>query len=111
MIESWLFLGVILGIALIAKNQSLIIATVVVLILKLIPQTDKWMTLIQSKGINWGVTVITVSILIPIATGQIGFKDLVNAFKTPVGWIAVLCGIGVSLLSSKGVGLLVEAQK
>ena len=106
MIESWLFLGVILGIALIAKNQSLIIATVVVLILKLIPQTDKWMTLIQSKGINWGVTVITVSILIPIATGQIGFKDLVNAFKTPVGWIAVLCGIGVSLLSSKGVGLL-----
>ncbi len=52
MIESWLFLGVILGIALIAKNQSLIIATVVVLILKLIPQTDKWMTLSNQKGLT-----------------------------------------------------------
>lgn len=111
MLESWLFLAIILGIAVVAKNQSLMIATAVVLLLKLIPQTDKWMAAIQTKGINWGVTVITISILIPIATGQIGFKDLLNAFKSPVGWVAVLCGVGVSLLSSKGVGLLAASPE
>ncbi|MGX7419217.1 DUF441 domain-containing protein [Carnobacterium gallinarum] len=111
MFESWLFLAIILGIGIVAKNQSLIIATAVVLVLKLIPQTDKWMEAIQTKGINWGVTVITISILIPIATGQIGFRELLNAFKSPLGWIAVICGVGVSLLSSKGVGLLAASPE
>ena len=31
---------------------------------------------IQAKGINWGVTVITFAVLAPIASGEIGFKDL-----------------------------------
>lgn len=106
LLESWLFLGIILIIALIAKNQSLIIATAFILLIKLIPQTDKLLEMVQLKGINWGVTIITASILVPIATGQIGFKDLLEAFRSPVGWVAILCGIGVSLLSSKGVGLL-----
>ena len=74
--ESWLFLALVLLIAIFGHNSSLIIATVVVMALKLIPYTAKWLPLIQHKGINWGVTVISVAILIPIATGQIGFNDL-----------------------------------
>lgn len=69
--ESWLFLALVLLIAIFGHNSSLIIATVVVMVLKLIPYTAKWLPLIQHKGINWGVTVISVAILIPIATGQI----------------------------------------
>lgn len=109
--ESWLFLLGILLIGLVAENTSLIVATAVVLGLKAIPQTVKWLPMIQSKGIHWGVTVITVAILIPIATEQIGFKELLTAFKSPIGWIAILCGIGVSLLSSRGVGLLAESPE
>lgn len=58
--------------------------------------------MIQAKGINLGVTVISVAILIPIATGQIGFKDLINTFKSPAGWIAILAGIAVAILSRYG---------
>ncbi|MGY3777617.1 DUF441 domain-containing protein [Isobaculum melis] len=104
--ESWLFLLLILAVGLIAKNTSLIIATAAVLALKAVPQASKLFPMIQSKGINWGVTIITVAILIPIATEQIGFKELLSAFKSPVGWVAIICGVGVSLLSSRGVGLL-----
>ncbi|MBD5431456.1 DUF441 domain-containing protein [Lactobacillus agrestimuris] len=104
--ESWLFLGLVLLVALVGKNTSLIIATGVVMVLKLLPFAAKWMPVIQSKGINWGVTVISVAILIPIATGQIGFKDLINTFKTPAGWIAVLAGIAVAILSKYGVDQL-----
>ena len=68
--ESWLFLGLILVVALVGKNMSLIIATGVVMLLKLIPFSAKYMPVIQAKGINWGVTVISVAILIPIATGK-----------------------------------------
>ncbi|MCO6541338.1 MAG: DUF441 domain-containing protein [Lactobacillus sp.] len=104
--ESWLFLLIIFFIAILGKNQSLQIASVVVIIMKLIPHTKNLMQIIQNKGINWGVTVISVAILMPIALGQIGFKDLFNAFKSPAGYIAVLCGILVAVLSAKGVGLL-----
>lgn len=104
--ESWLFLGLVLVVALVGKNMSLIIATAVVMLLKLLPFTTKWLPIIQSKGINWGVTVISVAILIPIATGQIGFKDLWQTFKTPAGWIAVAAGIAVAILSRYGVDQL-----
>ncbi|MGQ5709235.1 DUF441 domain-containing protein [Lactobacillus sp. PSON] len=104
--ESWLFLALVLAVALVGKNTSLIIATGVVMLLKLLPFTTKWLPVIQSKGINWGVTVISVAILIPIATGQIGFKDLFQTFKTPAGWIAVAAGIAVAILSRYGVDQL-----
>jgi uncharacterized membrane protein (DUF441 family) len=110
-LESWLFLLIILAVSYFGKNQSLLIATGVVLALKLIPNTAKLLNTIQAKGINWGVTVISVAILVPIATGQIGFRDLLNAFKSPVGYVAVTCGVLVAVLSAKGVGLLSQSPE
>lgn len=104
--ESWLFLALVLLIAVFGHNQSLIIATAVVMVLKLLPFAQKWLTVIQQRGINWGVTVISVAILIPIATGQIGFSDLWKAFRSPAGWIAVAAGIAVAILSKYGVNQL-----
>lgn len=105
--NSWLFLAFIALIAFLGKNRSLLIAALVVMAIKLVsPISAKLFPVIQAKGINWGVTVISIAILIPIATGQITFKDLLNAMKTPAGWIAVLCGIAVAIFSKQGVGLL-----
>lgn len=89
--QSWLFLALVLVVAAIGKNMSLVIASIVVMLLKFIPYTRQWFPVIQAKGINWGVTIISIAILIPIATGQITFKDLWQAFKMPAGWIAVAC--------------------
>lgn len=105
--ESWLFLSVILIISLLAKNNSLALATVIVMVLKLLgPITKNLMTIVHSKGINWGILIITISILIPIATGEITFFNLIEAFKTPIGWIAIFCGILVAVLSARGVSLI-----
>ncbi|EAG9231184.1 DUF441 domain-containing protein [Listeria monocytogenes] len=104
--ESMLFLLLFLLLGLIAKNNSLIIAVAVVILLKLFHVDGKAMEMIQAKGINWGVTIITVAILIPIATGQIGFKDLIDSFKSAAGWIGLGAGITVSILAKKGVGYM-----
>ncbi|WP_121611456.1 DUF441 domain-containing protein [Mesobacillus foraminis] len=106
--EPFLFLGLLLVIALIAKNQSLIIAVILLLILKISGLDSKGFSFIQSKGINWGVTVITIAVLAPIASGEIGFKDLSGAFKSPYAWIALISGILVALLAKGGVTLLSE---
>ncbi len=103
-----LFLLLLLVIALIAKNSSLIIAVAFLLIMKVFGVDSKLFAILQSKGINWGVTVITIAVLAPIASGDIGFKDLSSAFKSPYAWIALISGIVVALLAKGGVSLLTE---
>ncbi|MFN2747668.1 MULTISPECIES: DUF441 domain-containing protein [Bacillus] len=103
-----LFLLLLLAIALVAKNQSLIIAVSVLLLIKLVGLDQKLFPAIQSKGINWGVTVITIAVLVPIATGEIGFKQLGEAVKSYYAWIALGAGILVALIAKNGITLLAE---
>lgn len=110
-VESWIFLLLIALVAFLGKNQSLLIAVGVVIALKLIPLAAPVLTLIHAKGINWGVTIISIAILVPIATGEIGLRDLINAFKSPIGWVAIVCGILVAMLSAKGVGLIADSPE
>jgi uncharacterized membrane protein (DUF441 family) len=104
--ESVLFLGLLLVIGFIAKNSSLMISIGVLFFLKVLGMDSKIFSYIQTKGINWGVTVITIAVLAPIASGEIGFKDLTGAFKSPYAWVALISGMLVALLAKGGVKLL-----
>jgi len=106
MMETYLFLCLLLAISLVAKNQSLTIATIVLLFIKFFKNNGKIFVAFQSKGINWGVTIITIAVLTPIATGEIGFKQLYDSLKSPYAWIALFSGIAVALLAKNGVTLL-----
>jgi len=86
-LESFIFLGLILLVGAITQNKSIVYATIFVLILKVLfnitesyklkgIDIQNFMTQFRKEGINWGVLVITVAILIPIATGEIGFSHL-----------------------------------
>ncbi|TQR24682.1 DUF441 domain-containing protein [Bacillus safensis] len=101
-----LFLVLLLVIALIAKNNSLILAVSVLIAIKLVGMDQKIFPVLQSKGINWGVTVITIAVLVPIATGDIGFKQLGEAMKSSYAWIALGAGILVALIAKNGIVLL-----
>ncbi|WLR61786.1 DUF441 domain-containing protein [Pseudalkalibacillus hwajinpoensis] len=101
-----IFLLILLGIALVAKNSSLIIAVVVLLLIKAVGLGDKVFPIFQSKGISWGVTIITIAVLVPIASGEIGFKQLGEAVKSSYAWIAMGAGVFVAIIASKGILLL-----
>jgi uncharacterized membrane protein (DUF441 family) len=104
--EPIIFLIGLLIIGIAAKNQSLMIAVGFLLLLKFTGLGAKWFSFIQQKGINWGVTIITIAVLIPIATGDIGFKQLQESLKSYYAWIALLSGIFVAIIASKGLHLL-----
>lgn len=106
--EPSVFLFVLLVIGYIAKNQSLMVAVIFLLIMKVIGLDTKAFSYLQSKGINWGVTVITIAVLAPIASGEIGFRNLSTAFKTPYAWVALISGMAVALLAKGGITLLAE---
>ena len=72
--QTWLFLALIMLIAYLGKNMSLMIATGFVMLVKLLPFTDKLFDFIHAKGINWGVIIITIAVLVPIATVRLGLR-------------------------------------
>lgn len=109
--ESYLFLALIMVIAYLSKNNSLLIAVAVVLCLKLLPYSSTLFTWLNAKGIRWGITFITITILVPIATGDIGFKELMACLKSPIGWVAIICGVAVAVFSAHGVELIAESPQ
>ncbi|MFN7250676.1 MAG: DUF441 domain-containing protein [Anaerobacillus sp.] len=104
--QATFFMLILLVIGIIAKNQSLIIAVVVLLLLKWVGLGDKAFPFIQQKGIQVGVTIITIAVLVPIMTGQIGFKELIDSTKSSYAWIALGAGIFVAVIAASGVELL-----
>lgn len=106
MTQPFMFLLLLLGIGLMAKNQSIIIAVAFLIVLKVLGMDGRVFATIQSKGINWGVTVITIAVLAPIATGEIGFRDLLDSLKSPYAWIALASGMAVALIAKNGLILL-----
>jgi uncharacterized membrane protein (DUF441 family) len=101
-----IFLLLLVGIGLLAKNSSLITAAGVLLLLKFTGLDAKVFPFLSLKGINLGVTIITIAVLVPIANGSIGFKELTDAIKSPYAWIALASGIAVALIAKNGVTLL-----
>ncbi|MCL6586165.1 MAG: DUF441 domain-containing protein [Anoxybacillus sp.] len=100
-----MFLLLLLGIGVLAKNESLIVAVAFLLVLKLIG-LEKWLPVVQTKGIQWGVTIITIAVLAPIATGEIGFKQLIASLQSVSAWVALLSGVFVALVARGGIALL-----
>ena len=100
---SVLFLLLLGFIGWLGKNTSLLIAAIFLMVLKLTTLDSKIFPFLEGKGINLGVTIITIAVLVPIASGSIGFKDLGEAIKSPYAWIALVSGIAVALLAKNGL--------
>ncbi|MFJ8255798.1 DUF441 domain-containing protein [Peribacillus asahii] len=88
------------------KNTSLMVAAGFLLLMKLFMLDTKIFPYLEGKGINLGVTIITIAVLVPIASGAIGFKELGEAIKSPYAWIALISGVAVALIAKNGLTLL-----
>ncbi|SDK42853.1 DUF441 domain-containing protein [Sediminibacillus albus] len=104
--QSTLFLLILFILGYIGKNQSIMIAVYVLLGLQIFRLDEKVFPYFADKGISWGVTIITIAVLVPIATGDIGFKDLLDSIKSYYAWIALASGVFVALIAKNGLDLL-----
>lgn len=103
---STIFLFVLLALGFIAKNQAIIIAVYILFGIKLFKLDQKLFPFLEQKGLFIGVVIITIAVLVPIASGEIGFTDLLNSMKTYYGWIAIIAGIFVAYIAKDGLVLL-----
>lgn len=100
------FLLILLALGLISKNQSIVISVIILLLIRYSGIGNKLFPVLDKHGINIGVIIITIAVLIPIATGEIQLTDLFESVKSNYGIIALASGIIVALFAAFGVQLL-----
>ncbi|PRO64319.1 DUF441 domain-containing protein [Alkalicoccus urumqiensis] len=104
--QAVLFMLLLLGVGVLARNQTLIIAVAALLILHYTGAGSQAFPFLQANGIKIGVTIITIAVLIPIMTGEIGLAELQAAMGSSYAWIALASGIFVAVIAANGIELL-----
>ncbi|GBG56915.1 UPF0756 membrane protein [Sporomusaceae bacterium FL31] len=93
---------IILILGVLANNTSVGIAAATLLLLKLLGLSN-WFDAIESKGLSIGITILTIAILTPVASGRITLLNMVESFKTPVGLVAVAAGVFAAWAGGRGI--------
>jgi uncharacterized membrane protein (DUF441 family) len=99
---------VILVLSVLGNNQSVAVASAFLLVVKMLG-LDSWFPALESKGLSIGVTILTVAILVPLATGRITIKNMSDAFSSPLGIAAIASGIFAAWAAGRGL-LFIKAS-
>lgn len=104
---SWdyLTLLVVLAISYFGHVYSVVWAAAFLLLLKLAGLTQ-WFPAIEAHGLNLGIILLTVAILVPVANGKVTLPIMFDSFKTPMGLFAIFAGAFASISGGLGVQLL-----
>ena len=102
--EHWVdaFFVFMILISLLTGNKTLLYAMGIVFVLRMVRATAV-LEILAGKGISWGILVITIGFLAPIALERYDLSQFKAVFTSPAGWIAILCGIAVAIMGGKGV--------
>ena len=103
--SGYLAIGIVLLLSILGSNTSVAYAAAIVLVLKVLGLNSVLHT-IGANGINWGIILLTVAILEPVATGDITVQNMIDSFKSPLGIVAVIAGILAAASGGYGVQLL-----
>ena len=105
MYSEYLMLLLILALGIIGHNTTVAYAVIIVLVLKLLGLTAM-LDILSVNGLNWGIVLLLAAILVPIATGDVTIANMIDAFKSPLGVAAIICGVLAAMAGGGGVELL-----
>jgi len=105
MSQEYVILLGILGLSIIGHNMSVTYAVCLVLLIKFLGLGTA-LDMLGKQGLNWGIIILTASILVPIANGTITYKDMTNCFTSRVGIAALIIGSLVAVAGHFGVDTL-----
>ncbi|WP_296899506.1 DUF441 domain-containing protein [uncultured Megamonas sp.] len=108
MSNEYIILLVLLALSYIGHNMSVFYAVGIILILKVF-HLDSLMQLVETNGLNYGIILLTIAILIPLANGKITIQMMINSFTSPIGILALLAGIFAAVAGGSGISLLKDS--
>lgn len=98
---------ILLACGVFSHNNAIIIATGLLIALKVLPITQPLLPYLEKYGLNIGVIVLTIGVLAPIASGKISGETVFKSFMSWQSLLAIAVGIFVAWLGGRGVKLMV----
>ncbi|MFW6699533.1 DUF441 domain-containing protein [Acinetobacter pittii] len=102
---NFLILLIVLGLGCISHNMSIIVSSAFLIILKVTP-LHLFLPFISKNSLNWGVIILTIGVLAPIATGAVDGQKALKSFLNFRSLIAIIIGILVAWIAGRGVKVM-----
>lgn len=93
------------GLGIISHNNTVTIAILVLLILRLTP-LDAAFPVVQKYGMTVGITILTIAVMAPLANGKMTPAMLMQIFVNWKSLMAMIIGIAVAWLGGRGATLM-----
>jgi uncharacterized membrane protein (DUF441 family) len=98
-------LVVLIIIGLIGRSPIIATAASLLLILKLV-HLERYFPAVERRGLEFGLLFLTMAVLVPFASEKVTYKDVLSAFTTIPGILALAGGAVATYMNGKGLDLL-----
>jgi uncharacterized membrane protein (DUF441 family) len=88
-----------------ARNSLIVTSAGIVLILHVL-RLERYLPILERRGLEAGLIFLLMSVLVPFATGEVGWSQIKESFTSWSGIAAIAGGVIAAVLSGYGVTLL-----
>ncbi|PVZ90011.1 DUF441 domain-containing protein [Serratia sp. S1B] len=96
---------VLLACGILSHNSSVTIASAVLIVVRISP-LDQYFPFLQTHALSIGITILTIGVLTPIASGKISGEMILKSFMSYKSILAIVIGLLVAWLGGRGVKLM-----
>jgi uncharacterized membrane protein (DUF441 family) len=107
-LNGFIFIVVIFLLGIMAKSNSLSIAAGLLLTIKVL-NIKSLLPLLEERGVEIGLLFLMLAVLVPVALDRVGTKEIIAAFSSLPGLLAIAGGLIATRLNNMGIQLL-ESQ-
>nr|ELR5033882.1 DUF441 domain-containing protein [Providencia stuartii] len=100
-----IILLVLAGLGIISHNMTVTLAMLFLLVVRITP-LNNFFPWVEKYGLTIGVLILIIGVMAPIASGKISAQDVLGSFLNWKSLLAIVIGILVSWLGSRGVTLM-----
>lgn len=87
------------------RNALIVTAAAVVLVCQVLG-LNRLFPIMQNRGMEVGLIFLLMAVLVPFATGEVGWNEIRDSFTSKIGLAAVAGGIFSAVMSAWGIGLM-----
>ncbi|MHA3054724.1 DUF441 domain-containing protein [Acinetobacter sp. ANC 4633] len=96
---------VLLACGVLSHNTSITIASAVLIAVRISP-LEQYFPFLQTHALSLGITILTIGVLTPIASGKIPGEMILKSFMSYKSILAIVIGLVVAWLGGRGVKLM-----
>jgi uncharacterized membrane protein (DUF441 family) len=107
-VNGFIFILIIFILGLAARSSALTMAAGLLLLMQIL-NIKSLLPLLEERGVEMGLLFLMIAVLVPVALGRVGTKEILMTFCSLPGLLAIAGGVIATRLNGMGLNLL-ESQ-